>query len=308
MLGFAFGSAPTYKTNWPNLRGLRFACPGYLADPSHCRRAARTRDAGRRELSTSDPRWAGCVISFLIQYASHRQAVSLDNVCELGHTSSPRLFVCGLRLGYRSALKFVLFFNDLRYAQSAGKPAPQRAGKSHLKLMREMCCGTSVVRSMGRFMSNLLLKFTSLKCLKLPLAMVANLAIIIGIIVAIVQYLKAVEIDRRQTSIAILKPTREVPVIQSLRRLIVALHEHSQSELTPKLIEDADLVLNVYDSVAIYYFFGAVNKCLVKEHVHAILPDVVEVIRARGYPDSSLRRVSALKADLDKLSCNNMIY
>ena len=124
----------------------------------------------------------------------------------------------------------------------------------------------------------------------------------VGVIFGGIQYWKSVEIDRRQTSIEILKPTRQKEVLASLRRLQVARKQDPDSMYaTAELIADADLVLNTYDSVAIHYVYDAVDKCLVKDHIYTILPEVIDSLRALGYLNDPVRRVKDLKDRLDRL-------
>lgn len=113
------------------------------------------------------------------------------------------------------------------------------------------------------------------------------------------------DVERRQTTAGILKGTRESALLQVIRRL--ELHRSSdQAEgrtLTGQVIEDRDLLLNTYDSLAIYYNANTLDRCLVKVHTRAALDTIISILEYLKEPQASYARIVRLRESLDSISC-----
>jgi hypothetical protein len=133
----------------------------------------------------------------------------------------------------------------------------------------------------------------------------ACVATVVGIIFAGMQLKTSTEIDRRQTTLNILKPTREEAVLSALQRMRVATEFNKPLEeiLTERVTIDRNLILNTYDSVAIHYQFDNLEKCVVKAHVREALDLVIETLIYLNVPDNSSTRITQLRVDLDALKC-----
>lgn len=133
----------------------------------------------------------------------------------------------------------------------------------------------------------------------------ASVAAIVGIVFAGCQLRLSVEVDKRQTTANILKGTREAPLLQAIRRLELLKHSGRPigGSLTEQVIVDRDLVLNVYDSLAIYYKARTLDQCLVKAHSRAALDVVLGLLEYLQDPPESYSRVVRLRDALDSMSC-----
>lgn len=93
--------------------------------------------------------------------------------------------------------------------------------------------------------------------------LIASIAAVAGIFFAALQVKISTDNNRRETTLNILKPTREEAVLLAFQRLGFAKDTKKPLEdtLTERATIERDLILNTYDSVAIYYKFGTIEKC-----------------------------------------------
>ena len=136
--------------------------------------------------------------------------------------------------------------------------------------------------------------------------LLASLAVVVGIFFAAIQVRISTEIDRRQTTLNILTPTRDEAVLLALQRLQIAkeLNKPFEEILTERVVLDRNLILNTYDSVAIYYQFGTMEKCIVKAHVREALDLVIDVLEYSNVPANACARITRLRTDLNALKCS----
>jgi hypothetical protein len=138
------------------------------------------------------------------------------------------------------------------------------------------------------------------------IALLANVAVISGIIFAAMQLHVSIEVDRRQTTMNILKPTREEPVLAAIRRTLVMKRVKSLEDTnTERLTADRDLLWNTYDSVAIHYQAGTIDKCLARAHVREALEHVIRLLEYFQETPKSYARIVQMRADMDGLTCSS---
>ena len=140
------------------------------------------------------------------------------------------------------------------------------------------------------------------------LALFASIGTVIGIFYGARTIQLSTENDRRQTTLSVLKPTREGPILESLHRLRGAVLEKKPVEEvdTERLALARDLLINTYDSIAIHYDFDVVDRCVVKAHVGPALDPVISSLKYFGTPESAYSRLVQLRKKLDDLLCREI--
>lgn len=137
----------------------------------------------------------------------------------------------------------------------------------------------------------------------------ANVATILGIIFAVVQLRVAIEVDRRQTTANVLRTTRDVGLLQAIRRLeqVKSTGRPAAESWTEQMISDRDFVLNTYDSLAIYLNADTLDACLVKAHTLQALDLIVDLLQYLDEPPSNYSRISYLRTSLTQIECRTTL-
>ena len=133
----------------------------------------------------------------------------------------------------------------------------------------------------------------------------ASIAAISGIFFAIQQVRLSTDNALRQTTLETLKPTQEEASLSAFQRLQLAkdVHKPLDETYTAGLITDKTLILTQYDSLAIHYFYGTIDKCLVKTHVRDALDEFVAIQEYMEIPEKLYDRVVRMRTHLDSISC-----
>lgn len=135
----------------------------------------------------------------------------------------------------------------------------------------------------------------------------ASIAAIIGIFFAGQQIKISTDNARRQTTLEVLKQTQDETFLIAFQRLQIVkdTHQPLDETYTERFITDKNLVITKYDSIAIHYEYGTIDKCLVKEHVRGALDQFVAIQEYLEVPATAYERVSRMRINLDALSCTN---
>lgn len=135
----------------------------------------------------------------------------------------------------------------------------------------------------------------------------ASIAAIIGIFFAAQQIRISTDNARRQTTLELLKQTQDETFLIAFQRLQVAKDTHKPLDetYTERFLTDKNLIITRYDSIAIHYEYGTIDKCLVKSHVRGALDQFVAIQEYLEVPATAYERVSKMRISLDALSCPN---
>lgn len=134
---------------------------------------------------------------------------------------------------------------------------------------------------------------------------VASIATIVGIIFAGMQFRLSTNNAIRQTTLEILKPIQEEAFLFAFQRLQIAKDAHKPLDetYTERFITDKTMILTLYDSLAIHYFYGTIDKCFVKAHVRDALDEFVAIQEYMEIPEKLYDRVVRMRTHLDLISC-----
>ena len=101
------------------------------------------------------------------------------------------------------------------------------------------------------------------------------------------------ENERRQTTLSVLAPTREGPVLEALYRVLNAAWEEKPVEdiQTERLALARNLLINTYDGLAIHYDFGVIDRCVVKGYVRPAMDDIISILGVFRDTASRLREI-----------------
>lgn len=137
------------------------------------------------------------------------------------------------------------------------------------------------------------------------LKLIASIAAVIALFFAAQQVRLSTENARRQTTLDILKPTHEEGFLLAFQRLLIAQETRAPLEkvYTERLATDRNMLLTVYDSIAIHYQYGTIDKCIVKTHIYDALEAFKAIQEYLETPPGNYQRVSKMRASLENISC-----
>ena len=139
------------------------------------------------------------------------------------------------------------------------------------------------------------------------LSLLASIGAVVGIFYGAKTIQISTENERRQTTLNVLKPTREGPVLESLYRLYSAALEKKPIEDvdTERLALARNLLITTYDGIAVYYEFNVVDRCVVKAQVRPALDPIILSLEYFRTPQSAYARLVQLRKKLDELVCHD---
>jgi hypothetical protein len=135
--------------------------------------------------------------------------------------------------------------------------------------------------------------------------MIASIAAIVGIFFAAEQIKIATDNARRQTTLELFRGIQDEMFILAFQRLNIAKEAHTPlgETYTERFLSDKNLVLSRYNSIAINYDYGTVDKCLVKTQVRVALGQLIQSMEYLEVPATAYDRVTKMRINLDALLC-----
>lgn len=115
----------------------------------------------------------------------------------------------------------------------------------------------------------------------------ANVAVILGIIFAVVQIHQTKQIESVQLAVDATTPTRTTDFLESYRKLMDAYNIDHDMVNTDSLRGDLNLVMNVYDNIAILYLHNLADREIIEARVHDGMAKLVPVLEAKKWPTES---------------------
>ena len=129
--------------------------------------------------------------------------------------------------------------------------------------------------------------------------MLANGAVLIGIIFAVVQLLQTKQIESIRLAVDAKAPTRAPEFLNSYNKLLDAYNRDPEMLNTESLRDDLSFVMNVYDNIAVLYLHKLADRSIIEERVHDGMTRLEPVLKAMKWPaesrvnfDAVLKRMS----------------
>lgn len=124
----------------------------------------------------------------------------------------------------------------------------------------------------------------------------ANIAVILGIIFAVVQIHQTKQIESVQLAVDATSPTRTTEFLESYRKLMDAYNIDHDMMNTDSLRGDLNLVVNVYDNIAILYLHNLADREILEARVYDGMAKLVPVLETKKWPTKSRSNFDAALA------------
>jgi len=114
--------------------------------------------------------------------------------------------------------------------------------------------------------------------------MLANVAIVLGIVFAIAQLLQTRHIESIRLAVDATSPAGTREFLASYGKLVDAYHEDRDMLNTDSLRDDVSFVLTVYDNIAILYLHNLADRNIVEARVHDGMSQLIPILDAKKWP------------------------
>ncbi len=121
-------------------------------------------------------------------------------------------------------------------------------------------------------------------------AMIANVFVIAGILIAVIQLCQSRQTERTQNAINTINLTRSSEFLKAFARLKTAVETQTVLDKVG-LIDDLNFVMNTYDNMALLYINDVADRCVLKNAIHPSLREIVDISDAFLYPKGSRQNV-----------------
>jgi hypothetical protein len=140
------------------------------------------------------------------------------------------------------------------------------------------------------------------KKIEKAISILANIAVISGIIFAFAQIMQSNNFEKRRISIEAVSQTRSNDFLKAYTRLITAYRSKKVEDQT-SLIDDLNYVMNVYDTIAILYISELADKCIIKDTVYPDTKELSPILDVMSYPNEYRKHFDALLGFMEKEVC-----
>lgn len=137
-------------------------------------------------------------------------------------------------------------------------------------------------------------------CFSSFLSGTANVAVILGVVFAIVQITMTARTERVRLAIDAASPTQAKEFLDSYSKLIDAYRADRDMVGADSLRDDLLFVMNVYDSIAVQYLNGLLDNEIVEKRLYDGMSSIVPVLDSMKWPlgnrlhfDEALQRMQA---------------
>jgi hypothetical protein len=127
----------------------------------------------------------------------------------------------------------------------------------------------------------------------------ANVAVILGVVFAVVQITMTARTERVRLAIEAASPTQSKDFLDSYSKLIEAYRADRDMVGSDSLRDDLLFVMNVYDGIAVQYLNGLLDNEIVEKRLCDGMAAIVPVLDAMKWPtanrqhfDAALKRMS----------------
>ena len=142
------------------------------------------------------------------------------------------------------------------------------------------------------------------KMIERVISILANIAVISGIIFAAIQITQSNKSEKRRIAIEAVSPTRSNDFLKAYARLKTAISIDSiDVEDQTSLIDDLNYVMNVYDNIAIMYISDLADRCIIKNAVYSAIREFSSILEAMSYPEEYRKNFDTLLDLMEKESC-----
>ena len=145
-------------------------------------------------------------------------------------------------------------------------------------------------------------KMTIMNIMERLVKVVANLVVIAGIIIGILQLYQAKSSEKRQNTINAVSQTRSNDFLKAHARLKVAQKsKYNQTEVS--MVDDMNYVLNTYDNIALLYINDLIDRCMIKDASYNAVVETLTISESMKYPAEYSKNIRVFRDTMKKKVC-----
>lgn len=127
---------------------------------------------------------------------------------------------------------------------------------------------------------------------------IANLAVLIGIIFALIQIVQSKHIERTRIAIEAVNKVRSNDFLKAYKRLKIAYSKNTEED--PAIIDDLNYVMNIYDNIAVLYIFNIADRNIIKNSIYPATEEIAAMSNFFSYPREYKKNFNVLKNELSR--------
>lgn len=124
---------------------------------------------------------------------------------------------------------------------------------------------------------------TWIKNLEKLISILANIAVICGIIFVLIQITQANEFEKRRIAIDAVSKTRSNDFLKAFARFKTACSSQEVKDHTI-FIDDLNFIINVYDNIAILYINDLADRAIIKANIYLAAKELSSILNTLTYP------------------------
>jgi hypothetical protein len=136
----------------------------------------------------------------------------------------------------------------------------------------------------------------------------ANVAVVIGIIFAVVQLHETRRIESIRLAVEATSPTRSPEFLVAYGKLVDAFAFDADMLNTDSLRGDLSLVMSVYDNIATLYLHDLADREIIEALVHDAMSHLVPILKVKKWPTESRRNFDGALARMSAGQTNRNIH
>ncbi len=142
------------------------------------------------------------------------------------------------------------------------------------------------------------------KTMERLLSLMANATVVVGIVFAFYQIRQAELMEKRRVAIAAIGQTRTAEFLKAFR-ILKTVHESKRIKEEEKeaLLDSLNLVMNVYDNIAIVYLNNVADRCIIKRSIQSGAQEMSNISDFIGYNSTYRKNFDALLNSMQQESC-----
>lgn len=126
-------------------------------------------------------------------------------------------------------------------------------------------------------------------------SVLANIAVILGIVFAVLQLVQTRSAERHRIAIEATAPLRSPKFLDAYTKVTDAARGGADIRHAVSALDDLYYVVSVYDNIALMYVSGLADKQLIRNETYNRLKVLMPIMQATGWPsDEERKNIDAL--------------
>ena len=133
-------------------------------------------------------------------------------------------------------------------------------------------------------------------------SVVADIVVIAGIIIGVLQLYQAISSEKRQNTINAVAQTRSNDFLQSYARLKTA-HKSNYNQTEDSVVDDLNYIMNTYDNIALLYISDVIDRCMIKNASYNAVEETLTLSESMKYPAEYSKNIRVFLDMMKKKVC-----